>query len=79
MLALQDPLAALKHWRSRDGATPCWHQGVGGDRWCLKELIPQPAVLLVSALLLLGAGTSSPLLGHTALRAALLRPSAQRG
>lgn len=58
MLALQDSLAALKHWRSWDGGIPCWHR-VGGDRWCLKELIPHPAVLLVSAMLLLGAGTSS--------------------
>lgn len=32
---------------------------VGGDPWCLKELISHPAVLLVSAMLLLGAGTSS--------------------
>lgn len=31
--------------------------GTWGDQWCLKELISHPAVLLVSAVLLLGAGT----------------------
>lgn len=58
VLALQDSLAALKRWRSRGGGTPCWHR-VGGDWWCLGELMAHPAVLLVSAVLLLGAGTSS--------------------
>lgn len=52
MLALQDSLAGLKQWKSRDGGTPCWHR-VGGDWWCLEELIPHPAVFL------LGAGTQS--------------------
>lgn len=53
--------------------------GTWGDQWCLKELISHPALLLVSAVLLLGAGTGSCCWDTQALQAALLRPSAQRG
>lgn len=53
VLALQDALAALKRWRSRDGATPCWHWGAGTER-----MNPTPCSAAGVAMLLLGAGTS---------------------